>query len=168
MVSNGCETHTWPWTAPTAAVAATFARAWTICVTGACTLVDPFPSTGAEGAFAPAANTVITPGIHNYTTINIPAGVTVTTNGSGVLDLRATGNITIAGTINVSGGLGGTGVRPTGGGGGGTTGSQSTAATGIPGGAGAGGVAPAGSPSSGCGANGAGGANGGGSGTASA
>jgi hypothetical protein len=35
------------------------------------------------------------PGVHNFTTINIPAGVTVTTNGSGVLDLRATGAVII-------------------------------------------------------------------------
>ena len=68
-----------------------------------------FPSTGAEGAFAPVSNTVLTPGVHNYTTINIPAGVTVTTNGSGLLDLRASSTVTIAGTIDLSGGAGGAG-----------------------------------------------------------
>jgi hypothetical protein len=36
---------------------------------------------GAEGAFAPVTNTTLSPGVHNFTTINIPAGVTVTTNG---------------------------------------------------------------------------------------
>ena len=68
-----------------------------------------FPSTGAEGAFAPSTNTVLAPGVHNFTTITIPAGVTVTATagGAGVLDLRATGNVTIAGTINLSGGTGG-------------------------------------------------------------
>jgi hypothetical protein len=35
-----------------------------------------FPSTGAEGAFAPVTNTVLSPGVHNFTTITIPAGVT--------------------------------------------------------------------------------------------
>ncbi len=74
------------------------------CVVGACLR---FPSTGAEGAFNPTANTVLPPGVHNYTTINIPAGVRVTTTGSGVLDLRATGTITIAGSIDVSGSNGG-------------------------------------------------------------
>src|SRR5262249_2099392 len=50
-------------------------------------------STGAEGAFAPVSNTVLAAGVHNFTTINIPAGVTVTTSGTGLLDLRATGSI---------------------------------------------------------------------------
>ena len=38
-------------------------------------------STGADGAFSPTANTTLTPpanGVFNFTTVNIPAGVTVT------------------------------------------------------------------------------------------
>jgi hypothetical protein len=65
----------------------------------------------SEGAFNPIVNpTFLTPGIHNFTTINVPAGVTVYVGGmgaaSGTLDLHATGAITIAGTIDVTGGPG--------------------------------------------------------------
>ena len=117
---------------------------------------------------APLTNTVITPGVHNYGTITIPAGVTVTTNGSGLLDLasdrqhhdrRNDRRVGRAGRRRRA-----------------TDGPEAaevrlalqhlTAATvGIPGGAGTGGVTPAGSPSNGCLVNGAGGANGGGSGS---
>ena len=47
------------------------------------------------------SNTTLTPGVHNFTTINVPNGVTVyvTAGSNGVLDLRAQGNVTIAGTI---------------------------------------------------------------------
>lgn len=66
-------------------------------------------STGADGALAPTVNTeVVLPasGILNYTSINIPAGVTVTfrrnvTNTPVVL--LVSGNATISGTIDVSG-----------------------------------------------------------------
>src|SRR5262249_21916406 len=48
--------------------------------------------------------------VHHFTTINIPAGVTVFVAGpgpqSGTLDLHATGDIVVNGTIDVSGGLG--------------------------------------------------------------
>lgn len=66
-----------------------------------------FFSDGSDGAFAPLVDTVLAPGIYNFTTINIPAGVTVTTNGSGVLELYASSVVTIAGTVNVSGARGG-------------------------------------------------------------
>lgn len=69
-----------------------------------------WPSTEADGAFAPTADIVLAPGVHNFTTITIPAGVTVTTSGDGTLDLRASGDVTIAGTIDISGGNGGNGV----------------------------------------------------------
>jgi len=67
-------------------------------------------STGADGVFNPTVTTTVTlpeSGILNYTTVNIPAGVTVyfkknTTNTPVVL--LASGNVTIAGSINVSGG----------------------------------------------------------------
>src|SRR4051794_20817320 len=42
----------------------------------------PAISTGAEGPFAPVANTVLAQGTHNFTTINIPTGVLITTNGN--------------------------------------------------------------------------------------
>src|SRR6185369_2540509 len=67
-------------------------------------------STGADGAFNPTANvTVPLPpsGVFNYTTVNIPAGVTVkfqknTTNTPVVI--LASGDVTIAGTIDLNGG----------------------------------------------------------------
>jgi len=74
------------------------------CVAGGCV---PFPSDGSEGAFNPTVNVVLPPGVHNFTTINVPVGVTVTTTGSGVLDLRATGTVVVAGVVNVSGSSGG-------------------------------------------------------------
>lgn len=66
-------------------------------------------STGADGAFAPTANTTLTlppSGVFNFTTINIPPGVTVkfapnTTNTP--VTLLASGNVTIAGTIDLNG-----------------------------------------------------------------
>ena len=52
---------------------------------------------------------MLAPGVYHFTTITIPSGVTVTTNGTGTLDLRATGAVTIAGAIDVSGSRGGNG-----------------------------------------------------------
>jgi len=90
-------------------------------------------STGADGPFSPTANTTVTlppSGIFNYTTIDIPAGVTVTfarnpTNTPVVL--LATGNVNIAGAIDVSGGVSLTS-------GFGTTGDRSLPGLGGPGG----------------------------------
>jgi hypothetical protein len=72
-------------------------------------------STGADGALSPAANTTLAvpaSGVFNYTTVNIPAGVTVTFTpnaGNTPVTILATGNVTIAGTIDVSGAAAGTG-----------------------------------------------------------
>jgi hypothetical protein len=66
-------------------------------------------STGANGAFNPSVNTVVTlpaSGVLNYTTINIPSGITVTFVPNALntpVWLLATGDVTIAGTINVNG-----------------------------------------------------------------
>lgn len=66
-------------------------------------------STGADGALAPSSNVeVVLPpsGILNYTTINVPSGVTVTfrRNASNTpVQLLASGNVNIAGTIDVRG-----------------------------------------------------------------
>lgn len=73
-------------------------------------------STGADGAFNPACGSVPctftvdlkqkTSGIFNYTTVNIPSGVTVnfTRNLSNApVTMLATGDVTIAGTIDVRG-----------------------------------------------------------------
>lgn len=67
-------------------------------------------STGADGAFNPSANTEVTlpaDGILNYTTVNIPSGVTVTfkkNSANTPVYMLATGDVIIAGTINVNGG----------------------------------------------------------------
>ncbi len=66
-------------------------------------------STGALGALSPATNTVVTlpaNGILNYTTITIPAGVTVTFQRNATntpVTMLASGNVTIAGIINING-----------------------------------------------------------------
>lgn len=69
-------------------------------------------STGADGAFAPTTANTIVPlpdsGIFNFTTINVPSGVTVTFTRNAKntpVTMLATGNVTIAGTIILDGGL---------------------------------------------------------------
>lgn len=67
-------------------------------------------STGADGAFAPTVNTeVVLPpsGILNYTTVNIPTGVTVTFKKNATntpVVMLASGNVTITGNIYLMGG----------------------------------------------------------------
>ncbi len=66
-------------------------------------------STGADGAFSPTGNIDVQlppSGILNYTTVNIPAGVTVKFKRNATntpVYMLASGNVTIAGTIDVSG-----------------------------------------------------------------
>lgn len=66
-------------------------------------------STGADGAFNPAANIEVqlpASGVFNYTTVNIPAGVTVTYKKNAAntpVYILATGDVTIAGNIKVDG-----------------------------------------------------------------
>ena len=66
-------------------------------------------STGADGAFNPAASVTLNlppDGVFNYTTVNIPAGVTVSFNRNAAntpVTILATGDATIAGTISVNG-----------------------------------------------------------------
>src|SRR6266513_1961909 len=66
-------------------------------------------STGADGPFNPTVNTTVAlppSGIFNYTSVIIPAGVTVkflkNTANTPVVIL-ATGDVTIAGTLNLTG-----------------------------------------------------------------
>lgn len=69
-------------------------------------------STGADGAFSPATSqTIQVPesGVFSFTTINIPTGVTITytrNSKNTPVTLLATGDVTIVGTISVSGGGG--------------------------------------------------------------
>lgn len=72
-------------------------------------------STGADGAFAPTASVQLpipADGVFNFTTISIPAGVTVSfATRAGVrhppISFLATGSVVVAGRIDVSGGNGG-------------------------------------------------------------
>ena len=72
-------------------------------------------STGADGAFSPTTTTTVTPpasGVFNFTTVNIPSGVAVrfTKNAANTpVTILASGDVTIAGTIDVSGAPGGGG-----------------------------------------------------------
>lgn len=89
-------------------------------------------STGADGAFAPATSqTIVVPdsGVFNFTTVNIPTGVTITFNRAAnnkPLTILASGDVVIAGTINLDGKPGNTngtgGLGGPGGGSGGTGG----------------------------------------------
>lgn len=93
-------------------------------------------STGADGALNPTVNTeiVLPPsGILNYTTINIPAGVTVTfkkNTANTPVHLLATGDVTIAGTLDLRGGT----AKPTGTYGDGLLGDDGVPGVGGPGG----------------------------------
>lgn len=66
-------------------------------------------STGADGAFSPTVNTEVQlppSGVFNFTTINIPTGVTVTFRKNAAntpVALLASGNVTIAGVLDVRG-----------------------------------------------------------------
>jgi hypothetical protein len=66
-------------------------------------------STGADGALSPTVNTEIQlpeSGILNYTTVNIPSGVTVKfkkNTANTPVFILASGNVTIAGTIDIRG-----------------------------------------------------------------
>lgn len=76
-------------------------------------------STGSLGAFSPVSNIVVTlpaDGILNYTTVTIPVGVTVTFQPNAAntpVTMLATGDVLIAGIINVDG-VAGTGYSSTG------------------------------------------------------
>ena len=67
-------------------------------------------STGADGAFLPSVDTRLdlpADGIFNFTEVNIPAGVTVTFNSNATntpVIMLVSGNATIDGVIDVSGG----------------------------------------------------------------
>lgn len=77
------------------------------CVSGSALAFDS-GSTGADGAFTPTASIEITlpaDGKLNYSTVNVPAGVTVTfkkNTANTPVYMLATGNVTIAGTMDLS------------------------------------------------------------------
>ncbi|MFA7239234.1 MAG: hypothetical protein WC091_03915 [Sulfuricellaceae bacterium] len=67
-------------------------------------------STGADGAFNPTVNTIVQlppSGVFNYTTVNIPAGVTVTFRKNAAntpVVILASGDVAIAGILDLRGG----------------------------------------------------------------
>lgn len=69
-------------------------------------------STGSLGAFSPVSNTVVSlpaDGILNYTTVTIPVGVTVTFQPNAAntpVTMLATGDVLIAGVVNLDGAAG--------------------------------------------------------------
>lgn len=110
-------------------------------------------STGADGALNPTANTELQlppDGIFNFTTVNIPSGVTVTFKKNAAntpVYILASGDVTISGTIDVSGKSSVTGTIPGVGGPGGVDGGY-TGGTGLPGGKGLGSGGGLGGPAS--------------------
>lgn len=73
--------------------------------TGQVTMIPkPAAGTGTEAALSPVASTTIPAGTHNYTSINIPVGVTVTFSGNTTIYCQ--GACTIAGTLSAKGAAG--------------------------------------------------------------
>lgn len=87
-------------TATTKRDTATTTASWS--TTGQAVMIPkPAAGTGSEGALSPVANTTLPAGTHNYTSINIPAGVTVTLAGNTTIYCQ--GACTIAGTLSGKG-----------------------------------------------------------------
>lgn len=108
---NGCEVHVGSDPAHCGAcgrrcAAGESCRASQCCAGAACP-AEPFPSDGHEGPFAPTRDVTLAAGVHHFTWIHIPVGVTVRSEASAVLELRARGPVTIAGSLDVSGAPGG-------------------------------------------------------------
>ncbi|MCA9614036.1 MAG: hypothetical protein KC586_14865, partial [Myxococcales bacterium] len=108
MAADGCESVPLSDPANCGTCGNACAGADALCVRGACQ-TNPFGSDGSEDAFMPTSSMVLPAGVHQFTEIIIPAGVTITTDGDGVLDLRASGRVVVNGVINVSGARGGGG-----------------------------------------------------------
>lgn len=114
---------------------------------------SPACGTGADGAYTASSNTSLTGGTYNYTSFTIDPGVTVNVTGSQPLVIYCTGNVSINGTLMlsgnngtngvtyVSGGVGGAGVAGGGNGGDGSYSSSVGPLDGVAGGgSGAGGM----------------------------
>ena len=81
--------------------------------------------------FAPTVDTVLESGVHRFGTMTVPAGVTVSTQGRGVLVIEVDGPHDVEGSLDVSGGSGGPSGR------GGNTGNRGSGPAGGTGGDGA-------------------------------
>ncbi|MDP3216705.1 MAG: hypothetical protein Q8S73_21525, partial [Deltaproteobacteria bacterium] len=86
-----------------------------VCGSGVCGGA-PFTSDGSDGPFDPAMDVTLDARVYQFTTVNIRSGVTVRTNGTATLELRAQGSVVIAGTLSARGGTGGSGAATAGGG----------------------------------------------------
>ena len=84
--------------------------------------------TGADGSYSPGTfspQLVLSAGEYNFTDFTLPAGVTLTSPGTSPLIIRATGTVTISGTLDLRGENGnsaGQGIGGSSGGAGGTDG----------------------------------------------
>jgi hypothetical protein len=78
-----------------------------ICARGDCYPL-PFPSDGTDGVFHATADQVLHAGRYDFVSFTIDTGVTVTTDGDGVLDIRVRGEVRIQGALDASGARGGT------------------------------------------------------------
>ncbi len=76
------------------------------CVRGSC-LMNPFESDGSLGDVVISTNTVLPSGVYHYNSLRIDPGVTVTTDGEGILEIYSVGDIVVEGTIDLNGGKGG-------------------------------------------------------------
>jgi hypothetical protein len=80
-----------------------------VCISPSMALAFNSGSTGADGAFSPTVNTELElppSGVFNFTTVNIPSGVTVTFKRNATntpVVWLASGNVTIAGSVSLIG-----------------------------------------------------------------
>lgn len=66
----------------------------------------PDCGTGADGPYAPTANTTLAGGAQNYSAFTVPSGVRVTVTGATPLTLLVNGPVVIDGILDLSGGNG--------------------------------------------------------------
>src|SRR6266498_314523 len=66
--------------------------------------------TGADGAYLATSNTTLAGGTYNFSSFTINPGVLVTVTGTQPLVVYCTGNVSISGTLNLSGGNGTNGI----------------------------------------------------------
>ncbi len=121
MLGDGCEVHTAVDVSNCGACGHVCPLTTDACVRGDC-LPVPFGSNGSEGVLDVTSDFALAPGIHQYTTIHVHAGARLTTSGTGILELRASGDVIIDGVVDVSGAPGGTAGSYCYGAGGGATG----------------------------------------------
>jgi hypothetical protein len=79
------------------------------CASGAC-LPCGACGGGADGAFAPTGSVMLASGTFRFTSVTIPAGVTVRVQGSAPLRIFSAGPVRVLGTLDLSGANGGLGV----------------------------------------------------------